>query len=376
MLMHGVRAEHHMSERPTRFAEAGPLPFHIPEHEIIALIAAGAYGEVWLARNAVGTLRAVKIVRRDRHKSVESFEREFRGLQKFEPISRTHEGLVDVLTLGLFDDGAGFYYVMELADNALAEGGPRKADSSGANDYSPKTLRAELEIRGALPADQVISLGLKLSRTLAHLHSHGLVHRDIKPSNIIFVGGEPKLADIGLVTDLGDNCSIVGTEGYLPPEGPGSAQADLYSLGTVFYEVLTGNDRRNYPSLPNGFRQEKQNQKGITTGQGPSDQRLRAELNRIILHACESDARRRYRSATEMHRDLKLIAMGRAVPSRNRSRLLVLGGVVAVVLIALATGVGHFGLRGSLPLNNPESAKYSGNAEADTLYDSAEHWYL
>ncbi|MEW6157860.1 MAG: hypothetical protein AB1813_10540, partial [Verrucomicrobiota bacterium] len=88
----------------------------IPDHELLRLIASGAYGEVWLARNVVGTFRAVKIVRRDRHESTESFEREFKGLQKFEPVSRSHEALVDILTLGLLPDGAGFYYVMELAD--------------------------------------------------------------------------------------------------------------------------------------------------------------------------------------------------------------------------------------------------------------------
>ena len=70
----------------------------IPDHALICQIGWGAYGEVWLARNIVGTLRAVKIVRRDRHASLESFEREFKGLQKFEPVSRTQEGLVDILT--------------------------------------------------------------------------------------------------------------------------------------------------------------------------------------------------------------------------------------------------------------------------------------
>src|SRR5438093_2981704 len=88
----------------------------IPDHELLRPIASGSYGEVWLARNVVGTLRAVKIVRRDRHASAESFEREFKGLQKFEPVSRSHDGLVDILTLGLLPAGAGFYYVMELAD--------------------------------------------------------------------------------------------------------------------------------------------------------------------------------------------------------------------------------------------------------------------
>src|SRR5688572_8056085 len=86
------------------------LPPAIADHDLLRPIASGAYGEVWLARNAVGTFRAVKIVRQDQHASAESFEREFKGLQKFEPVSRGHEGLVDILALGLLPDNAGFYY--------------------------------------------------------------------------------------------------------------------------------------------------------------------------------------------------------------------------------------------------------------------------
>src|SRR4029077_17867338 len=90
--------------------------------------------------------------------------------------------------------------------------------------YVPKTLRAVLKERGRLPVDECVEIALALSSALAHLHQHGLVHRDIKPSNIIFVQGAPKLADIGLVTDADTTLSYVGTEGYIPPEGPGAAQ--------------------------------------------------------------------------------------------------------------------------------------------------------
>ena len=233
----------------------------IPDHELLRPIASGSYGEVWLARNVVGTLRAVKIVRRDRHASAESFEREFKGLQKFEPVSRSHDGLVDILTLGLLADGAGFYYVMELADavnmtndecqnpkearnpndetasrqrepiRASSFGFPSSFDIRHSDLYTPRTLRGDLKTRGALPADEVIALGLKLTAALAHLHGLGLVHRDVKPSNILFVGGEPKLADAGLVAAVDDARSLVGTTGYIAPEGPGTPQADLYALG-------------------------------------------------------------------------------------------------------------------------------------------------
>src|SRR2546422_6124248 len=104
----------------------------IPDHALLRPIASGSYGEVWLARNVVGTLRAVKIVRRDRHASTESFDREFKGLQKFEPVSRSHDGLVDILTLGLLPDGAGVYYVMELADDV---------ENTNAECQNPKEAR-------------------------------------------------------------------------------------------------------------------------------------------------------------------------------------------------------------------------------------------
>src|SRR5678809_1250177 len=103
-------------------ANAHGQPPPIPDYELLDIIASGAYGDVWLARNIVGTLRAVKIVRRDQHVAAQSFEREFKGLQKFEPLSRSHDGLVDILTLGLLLHDAGFYYVMELADDANLEG--------------------------------------------------------------------------------------------------------------------------------------------------------------------------------------------------------------------------------------------------------------
>ena len=56
-------------------------------------------------------------------------------------------------------------------------------------------------------------------------------------SNIIFVSGQPKLADIGLVTGIDEAKSFVGTAGYIPPEGPGRPEADIYSLGKVLYEA-------------------------------------------------------------------------------------------------------------------------------------------
>src|SRR5512132_4331584 len=92
----------------------------VPDHRMIWQIGHGAYGEVWLARNVFGTFRAVKLVHRRNFSDEYPFEREFKGIQKYEPISRNHEGLIDILQVGRNEAAAYFYYVMELADRAGA----------------------------------------------------------------------------------------------------------------------------------------------------------------------------------------------------------------------------------------------------------------
>ena len=92
----------------------------VPDHVLVRLIGQGSYGEVWLARSTLGTLRAVKMVYRSRFDSDRPYEREFSGIQRFEPISRSHEGLVDILHVGRNDAEGFFYYVMELADDEPA----------------------------------------------------------------------------------------------------------------------------------------------------------------------------------------------------------------------------------------------------------------
>src|SRR5436190_5999127 len=89
----------------------------IPDHELIRLIGQGSYGEVWLARSVVGTYRGVKIVSRKKFEDDRPYEREFAGIQKFEPVSRTHPGFVSILHIGRNADGGSFYYIMEIADD-------------------------------------------------------------------------------------------------------------------------------------------------------------------------------------------------------------------------------------------------------------------
>ena len=94
---------------PSREDAGGPPP-EIPDHELLRLIGRGSYGEVWLARGrAMGQWRAVKLVYRGAFDHERPYERAFEGLKQFEPVSRSHPGLVDILQVGR-DDAAGFFY--------------------------------------------------------------------------------------------------------------------------------------------------------------------------------------------------------------------------------------------------------------------------
>jgi RNA polymerase sigma-70 factor (ECF subfamily) len=147
----------------------------------------------------------------------------------------------------------------------------------------------------------------KVAEALGFLHRHGLIHRDIKPSNIIFVNGFPKLADIGLVTDLSEAGSRIGTEGFIPPEGAGSAQADIYSLGKVLYEISTGHDRNDYPALPEPL------------GDSAEDRDL-IQFNKIVLNASRANPGQRYQSAEDLLTDLLTFQFCKHNPRREKAR--------------------------------------------------------
>lgn len=301
------------------------LPPAIPDHELLRVIGKGSYGEVWLAKSVLGTLRAVKVVRRDAFGTARPFEREFAGIQRFEPISRSHEGLVDVLQVGRNAADGFFYYVMELADPVS------EAAGGGFEGYEPRSLATDLAGQRRLPVEACVKLFHGLAMALAHLHGAGLVHRDIKPSNLIYVNGVAKFADIGLVTSADDSLSYVGTEGFIPPEGAGTVSADLYSLGKVLYECGTGKDRTDFPSLPMELA-------GGEAGAGLM------ELNAIWLKACAQTPAERYQRAEELAAELALLEAGRSVKGlrvveRRLRRARQLAAVVAV-LAAVAAGGG------------------------------------
>ena len=300
------------------------VPPNVPDHKVLRCIGGGSYGEVWLAQHTSGTYRAVKFVSRQMFQRDRPFEWEFTGMLKYEGVSRAHEGLVDVLQVGR--DDAVFFYVMELGDDAFLgrEVQPER--------YVPKTLRSEIDHRGRLPFADCLQIALSLTSALGHLHRHGLVHRDVKPANVIFVNGQPKLADIGLVAEVHAARSYVGTEGFIPPEGPGTAQADLFALGKTMYEMATGKDRKEFPALPTDLA-------------GSPDHERLLEFNEVILKACANDPSARYQTAAEMLSDLALLQSGKSVRharalERRLETAKKLGRVAAV--LALLAAVGYF----------------------------------
>jgi serine/threonine protein kinase len=276
-----------MSDAPN-FFRPQPLPpplaqstISIPEHEVIRQIGRGASGEVWLARNIVGVYRAVKIMRSGEHERQRSFEQELAGMMRFEPISRLHDGLVDILQVGQNKEEGYFYYVMELADCV------HSGQSIEVETYLAHTLSEHVRQRGRLPARECIRLGAAMASALGFLHRQNLVHRDLKPSNIIFVNGFPKLADIDLVTGMSGKSADVGTKGFIAPEGSGTAQADIYSLGKILYEMSTGNPAREYPVLPADLGTDQ-------------DSLELAQFSRIVSKACRTNHLARYDSADDL----------------------------------------------------------------------------
>jgi len=298
----------------------------VPDHELLRVIGRGAYGEIWMARTVIGGLRAVKIVYRSTFESERIFLREFEGMSAFEPISRGHAGFVDILHVGRTTEH--LYYSMELADDHIAG---RKIDIL---NYEPRTLKSDLARHKRLSADESIQLGLSLTEALEALHQHGLTHRDIKPSNIIFIDGIPKLADIGLVAVSGQQ-SFVGTEGYVPPEGPGTAQSDVFSLGKLLYEVSTGKDRLDFPEIDSQLSTR------------PDREQL-LQLNDVLIKACAQDAKKRYRTAAEMNRDLAALEDGRR-PARSKSVWPILAATISILALGVIAFSFYSWRRGSSP---------------------------
>jgi serine/threonine protein kinase len=272
-------------------------PPDAPDYELLQPpIGEGSFGKVWIVRNAIGQWQALKAVYQSKFgENRHPYESEFRGLQKYKPVSEKHPGLLRIDLVSRMKDEGYFYYIMELGD-AQAPGWENDPSS-----YKPRDLEnLRKQTGGPLPLAECIRIATILTDALNFLHSNGLTHRDIKPANVIFVSGRPKLADIGLVTDIRSPEKIntfVGTPGYMPPppEPTGTPQADIYALGMLLYVISTGNNPKFFPDI-------------ATTIMERRDHSVFVRLDAIILKACQPDVKQRYQIAGEMLRDLEKIS--------------------------------------------------------------------
>lgn len=267
---------------------------HTPGYELLQpAFGLGAYGRVWLARNRTKEWRALKAIYLSHFNNHASpYDREYDGIEKYMLLSRQHPGLLQVDYVS-FKGDEYFYYVMELGDsvNPGWEGNPAL--------YKPRDLSNELARRPEhrLPIRECVSIGIKLCSALGFIHGQGLTHRDIKPQNIIFVNGEPKLADLGLVTNIrpaGKEGTLVGTPGFMPPppDQPGTVSADIYALGVVLYVLSTGRSAAVFPEMATT----------LVNQENPAEF---LALNNIILTACEPLPEHRFATADLMRAALE-----------------------------------------------------------------------
>jgi serine/threonine-protein kinase len=258
----------------------GRLAELFPALEIIELLGAGGMGAVYKARQSgLDRLVALKILPEEFGHDVKfalRFTREARTLAKL-----SHPNIVSVHEFGKVQDT--YYLLMEFVDGS--------------------TLR-DIVKAGQLSPQHALAIVPHLCDALQYAHDKGIVHRDIKPENILIArDGSVKIADFGLSRILGNEShqemltgthQVIGTPRYMAPENlEGSHnvdhRADIYSLGVVFYEMLTG-------ELP------------IGRFAAPSTKvQIDVRLDEVVLRTLEKEPQRRYQHASQIKSDVQSI---------------------------------------------------------------------
>jgi beta-lactam-binding protein with PASTA domain/tRNA A-37 threonylcarbamoyl transferase component Bud32 len=269
-------------------------------YRILRRIGSGGMADVYLAEDEVlGRRVAIKILN-ERHARDEQFIERFRR-EAQSAASLSHPNVVAIYDRGQAE--STYYIAMELLDG--------------------RNLKELVVARGPAPPRIVVDYTRQILAALAYSHRHGIVHRDIKPHNVVVDGdGRVKVTDFGIarggasqMTEVG---SIVGTAQYLSPEQargePVDPRSDLYSLGIVMYELLTG-------SAPfTGDSPVEIAMKHLsTTPPPPSEKRegVPPELDLVVMRALAKDPDARYASAEEMDADLERIQQGLGVSRRT-----------------------------------------------------------
>jgi serine/threonine-protein kinase len=251
---------------------------------------------VYLAEDQeLGRRVAIKILN-DRHANDEQFVERFRREAK-NAAALSHPNIVSIYDRGEAD---GTYYIaMEFLDG--------------------RSLKELIVARGPAPITVSVEYARQILSALRFAHRHGIVHRDIKPHNVLVdAEGRVKVTDFGIAragaSQMTEAGSIVGTAQYLSPEQARGTnvdqRSDVYSLGIVLYELLTG-------TVPfNGDTPVEIAMKHLSTiPEPPSVKRpeIPRDLDLIVMRALAKDADDRYQSAEEMDADLERFLRGSAV---------------------------------------------------------------
>ena len=257
-------------------------------YEIIELIGSGGMANVYKALcHRLNRYDAVKIMRDETAANTE-LRRRFRAESQAVAML-SHPNIVSVYDVSHNDDVE--YIVMELIDGI--------------------TLKQYLQKKSVLDPSEVLDFTIQTAKALEHAHSKGIIHRDIKPQNIMLLkDGMIKVADFGIAslenTIEENNGETVGSVHYIAPEQARGeapdARSDIYSLGIVMYEMLTG----KLPYVGNSDVEvavKHMNTDPVT----PRDivPSIPEELERICLKAMNSNIDERYQSASEMLADLE-----------------------------------------------------------------------
>ena len=286
-------------ELPEKLRPFQPPPIEqlnptLGRYELVRSIATNELKELWLVKDrSNGDFRVAKFTWYDPKQNRLCFERESAALELYKPLSELSSHLTKISDSGFVVPGSCMYYLMEAADDVV------HLQAIVPASYTPRTLNQVIQQNCAAaqhpPASLCLEWMLGVTKGLVELHAHSLIHCDIKPSNIIFVNGVPKIADIGLLTStkLSKTEDLIGcgTSGFCVDNEPKTHLSDIYGFGKTFFELITGLDRKSFPSLP----REYFNRPDSTSWR---------KLNKIVLKCADMSAKGRFQTSGDLLDDL------------------------------------------------------------------------